>query len=229
MTDAFRAHASPRTGDSTWWVEIYPARPYDCETVREVGIDTGLPVEHQPSPGRAARLIDAAEDALALAGWRVCADGQAGWELGSAGDWFSAVERTPVTPEGPSYPVPEDGSLHRDGTRWTSYTPRVSRHPSPVYVLAGAARRQVACGDLALPEGYTLETLQQIQRLTGSYSAAGVIVSDRQARELGEIAHALNDQYSERLEVSDFGDETWAVASILHALETGDSRREDPK
>ncbi|MET9818315.1 hypothetical protein [Streptomyces sp. NPDC006355] len=230
MTHAFRAHLSPRAGRRTWWVEIFPAYQHaghgvwmdDFDGGRVVGLDTGLPVESSLTSAHLDAATAAAEKALPLAGWHL--DGAPGDWSGSrdTGDLVHFVERIPSAP-GNSASAPEDGSLRRDGNRWISSTPRISRHPSPAYLTAGAAWRLDLYQDLTLPEGYTREALERITYLTGSYTAEGVIVSDRQARELGEIARVLAAEHAEDLELSDFGDEAWGVAGVLRALETGHS------
>ncbi|MEV8523152.1 hypothetical protein AB0451_03190 [Streptomyces sp. NPDC052000] len=231
MTDNYHALLTPFGHRRTWWVEIHTALwddrlslwQTDYDRPRLVGIDTCLSVD---SPVDEA--IEAAERALELAGWRPTA------RRGAPDTWAKAdgpkdrrrfVE--PMPPGvGPSpFPVAEDGFLRRDGDRWTSHTPQVSRHPSPAYVIAATARRLSVAGcPVVLPQGYTLETLANIAWWTGSYSSEGVVVSDRQAHELGEIARVLTEQHADRLEVvSDFGDQVWGVAAVLRALETGRS------
>ncbi|MFC8495139.1 hypothetical protein ACFUJU_30985 [Streptomyces sp. NPDC057235] len=134
------------------------------------------------------------------------------------------VERIPLALGAPAYPEPEDGSLRRDGGRWISHTPRVSRHPAPAYLTAAAARRLIDCGYVAsLPAGYTTAVLERIAEWTGTPSAGGVIVDERQARELGQIARTLSEDHAEHLEVFDHGDEAWGVAAVLRALEAGRS------
>lgn len=233
MTDTFRAHASPYGGRRTWWVEIHPAYQHpdhgfwtdDLNSVRVVGIDTGLPMESRTNTAHLKAATAAAEDALNLAGWRTYTmDGWTdGWASGTGpGDRVRFVERIQPSSGDSAYPAPEDGFLRRDGGQWISSTPRISRHPSPAYVTAGAAWRLARRG-LALPEGYTREVLKRVTYLTSSHTAEGVIVSDRQARELGEIARVLAEEHADDLELSDFGDEAWGVAAVLRALETGRS------
>lgn len=231
MTDNYRALLTPAGHRRTWWVEIYTAQWNDRHSIwqtdydqpRLVGIDTGLPVDRPVD-----EAIGAAERALQSAGWRPAVRSEADDAWGkeaSSGDRQRFVEPMPHGNGQPHFPVPEDGFLRRDGDRWVSHTPQISRHPSPAYVTAATARRLSVTGhSITLPEGYTLETLADIAWWTGSYSSDGVAVSDRQAQELGEIARELNEQHADQLEVaSDFGDQVWGVAAVLRALETGRS------
>lgn len=59
----------------------------------------------------------------------------------------------------------------------------------PPYVIAAAASR-ARPGKVELPDGYTLETLEDIRWITGSLGAP-VPVSPRQARELAQIGEQL--------------------------------------
>lgn len=226
MTDTFRAVTAAPYLCRTAWVEVFPAEwnnelrywSTDYDRPRLVGIDTGMPADSTPQ-----QLVDAAEEALALAGWRPRAvDGVRDAWGQETGTHVRFVERIPPVPGAPAYPEPEDGTLRRDGDRWLSHMPRVCRHPSPAYITAAAARRLLVHGyDVALPDGYTRQVLERIVELTGSASTDGVIVSDRQARELGEIARVLAEQHAEHLELWDHGDEAHGVTAVLRALETG--------
>lgn len=71
---------------------------------------------------------------------------------------------------------------------------------SPVYVTAASARRLLRSGeDVVLPEGYSLDTLGNITWLTGAYGAE-VRVSERQGREIAQLARELIDRHAGKLE-----------------------------
>ncbi|MFC7791340.1 hypothetical protein [Streptomyces cinereoruber] len=231
MSSPFYASVSSFGLRATVWADVLPATwdegraswEMDYEHPRVVGIDTGLPAARRLDR---REIVAGAEEALLVAGWRpqVVDGASAAWVSGPAGDQVCFVERVPLAPGAPAYPEPEDGSLRRDGGRWISRTPRVSRHPAPAYLTAAAARRLLVGGHaVALPAGYTTAVLERIVEWTGTPSVGGVIIDERQARELGEIARTLSEDHAEHLEVFDHGDEAWGVAAVLRALEAGRS------
>lgn len=66
---------------------------------------------------------------------------------------------------------------------------------SAIYLTASAARRLLGEGvPVRLPEDYTLEVLDSIAWMTGSYGSV-VNVSDRQAHEVAQIAHNLMNHH----------------------------------
>lgn len=85
--------------------------------------------------------------------------------------------------------------FYRSGTGYVSYS-QDHYSLSPAYVVASATLRLINDGqfDGDLPNGYTVETMEQIVRLTGTYGDR-VNVSPRQANELADIAVVLQDEF----------------------------------
>lgn len=96
-------------------------------------------------------------------------------------------------------------ALYRSGLHapWAYVSRSEPNDLSPLYVVVVAARRLLKDGyTVDLPEGYDLDTLHQVAWLTGEYGVR-VNVSARQADEVNQIAHTLEERHRDRLTLAE--------------------------
>lgn len=87
-------------------------------------------------------------------------------------------------------------TLWRDGHGYISCSVD-SFDLSPIFVTVTAARTLIQKGVLVdLPDGYTVDTLDMLAWSTGAYGQP-MRVSDRQAREIAQIARTLVSQHAD--------------------------------
>ena len=105
-------------------------------------------------------------------------------------------------------------TFHRNGDGYTSNT-LDTFSLSPVYTIASVAKRLlIREKPVQLPEGYSLETLDQITWLTGSYGQE-VHISARQATEIAIIGRQLLEHYQNELSPL----ERSAINWLLHVVQ----------